>query len=107
MAEGLQVDTDEIRAHARTIEALREQFDAIKAASAHISQDDRAYGLLCGWISGILESRHTRQDELIAGVEENLWLVVDGLYRTGEAYDAVEGDTNTMMGTLSNQLGPG
>lgn len=51
----------------------------MKAASAHIVQNDAAYGLLCGWIAGILEGRHTRQDELIAVVEQNLALVATEL----------------------------
>jgi hypothetical protein len=105
MADGLSVDIDEIRAHARNVETLKARFAAVKAASAHISQDDRAYGLLCGWISAILESRHARQDELIAYVEENLSLVGDGLRKTVEGYEAVEGDTAGLISKVGSQLG--
>jgi hypothetical protein len=105
MADGLSVDIDELRAHARNIEALRARFGAVKAASAHIAQDDRAYGLLCGWIAAILESRHTRQDELIAYVEENLALVGDGLRKTIEGYEAVEGDTAGLIAKTGNRTG--
>ncbi len=106
MADGLSVDLDELRAHARNIEQLRGRFAAVKAASAHIAQDDQAYGLLCGWIAAILESRHTRQDELIAYVEENLSLVGDGLRKTIEGYEAVEGDTAGLISKVGNRLGP-
>jgi hypothetical protein len=106
MADGLSVDIDEIRAHARNIEKLRARFAAVKAASAHIAQDDQAYGLLCGWIAAILESRHTRQDELIAYVEENLSLVGDGLRKTIEAYETVEGDTAGLISKVGSPLTP-
>ncbi|MET7400469.1 type VII secretion target [Dactylosporangium sp. NPDC005572] len=97
MADGMKVDTAEIRSHASKIEDLVARFHAVKTASAHIRQDDQAYGLLCGWISAILESRHAKQDELIAYVQENLMLVLQGLDTTVIAYDAVESDNGDLM----------
>ncbi|WP_433265103.1 hypothetical protein ACQPWR_31765 [Micromonospora vinacea] len=47
MSGGFEVDAEQIRQHARNIEALRARFGAVKNASAHITQDDTAYGLLC------------------------------------------------------------
>src|SRR3712207_9165769 len=41
-------------------------------------------------ISGILEGRHVRQDELIAYVEENLRLAADALRQTSDDYDATD-----------------
>ncbi|MFE9694568.1 type VII secretion target [Micromonospora sp. NPDC005806] len=94
MADGFEVDAEQIRAHARNVDTLRGRFDAIKTASAHIAQDDSAYGLLCGWISAVLEGRHNRQDELIAYVEENLSLVVQGLRKTADNYDNADLDAD-------------
>jgi len=93
MGHGFNVDVEQLRAHARNVEAIQARFDAVKSASAHIAQDDQAYGLLCGWIAGVLEGRHTRQDELIAYVQENLVLVAASLRTSADDYDAVE-DTN-------------
>ncbi|MGW5578430.1 type VII secretion target [Micromonospora chokoriensis] len=104
MEDGFAVDAEEIRAHARNIDALAARFAAVKAASAHIAQDDSAYGLLCGWIAGILESKHVRQDELFAGVEENLTLAATGLRRTADDYDAVDGDNASLITNVGNQL---
>ncbi|MEU4370757.1 hypothetical protein ACPSM1_22290 [Micromonospora chersina] len=101
---GWVADTEQIRAHAASIEALRARFEAVRGASAHIARDDRAYGLLCGWISGILEDRHTRQDELVAYVDENLRLVADGLRRTADNYDGVDGDAASSMSAISRRL---
>ncbi|TQM83041.1 excreted virulence factor EspC (type VII ESX diderm) [Saccharothrix saharensis] len=92
MAAGYDVDVEQIRAHAAHVEAVLARFEAVKAASAHIARDDQAYGKLCGWISGILEGRHTRQDELVAGVENNLRLVVAQLRATAETYQVVDED---------------
>ncbi|MET8122291.1 type VII secretion target [Micromonospora sp. NPDC005189] len=104
MSDGFEVDAEQIRQHARNIEALRARFSAVKNASAHIAQDDAAYGLLCGWISGILEGRHNRQDELITYVEENLSLVVKGLGTTADNYDSADGDADTTIRKVGSQL---
>lgn len=94
MAEGYNVDAEQIRKHATNVAAIQARFGAVKSASTHIAQDDQAYGLLCGWISGVLEGKHTKQDELIAYVEENLALVVKALGDTASEYEAIE-ETNT------------
>lgn len=90
MPDGFSVDVQQIRAHAARIEAVQQRFGAVRAASAAIAQDDAAYGMLCGWMAGILERRHVRQDNLIAYVAENLRLASDALIRTGQDYDEVD-----------------
>lgn len=97
MADGFAVDAEQIRAHARNVEALRGRFDAVKTASAHIAQNDGAYGLLCSWIPAVLEGRHKRQDELIAYVEENLSLVVRGLQKTADNYDNADSQADSTI----------
>lgn len=94
MGEGYNVDVEQIREHAARVASIQARFGAVKSASANIAQDDQAYGLLCGWISGVLESKHTRQDEVIAYVEENLALVVKALGDTAADYEAIE-ESNT------------
>jgi hypothetical protein len=92
VSDAFQVDSSQLFRHAANVRAVRGQLTAIKGASSAISQDDSAYGLLCGWISAILEGRHGSQDELYAYVEENLELLAEALDSTGRDYDAV--DTN-------------
>ncbi|WP_410813795.1 type VII secretion target [Micromonospora sp. 067-2] len=104
MDDGFAVEAEEIRTHARNVDALAERFAAVKAASAHIAQDDAAYGLLCGWISAVLEGKHTRQDELFAEVEENLRLAATGLRQTADSYDAVDEDNATLVNGVGSQL---
>jgi hypothetical protein len=90
--QGYRVDPEQIRRHATNIEAVAARFAAVEAASRHIAQDDEAYGLLCGWISGVLEGRHVRQDELVAFVAENLSLAATSLRATADHYLAVDGE---------------
>jgi hypothetical protein len=97
MGDGYNVDIEQLRTHAGNVEAIRARFNSVKSASAHIMQDDQAYGLLCGWIAGVLELRHTRQDELIAYVEENLDLVATALRVAADDYEAVEDDNTRMI----------
>jgi Excreted virulence factor EspC, type VII ESX diderm len=101
MPDGFAVDTNQIRTHAANVEAVLARFDAVKAASSHIAQDDQAYGLLCSWISGVLEGKHTRQDELIAKVAENLRLVAAGLRNSAQMYDTTEGANASKLASMS------
>ncbi|WP_033342733.1 hypothetical protein [Catenuloplanes japonicus] len=105
MAQGWEADADQIRAHAANIDAIRDRFGAVKDASTHIRQDDQAYGLLCGWISGLLEGRHVTQDEIIAYVEENLRIAADLLRQTADGYEGVESDAESSMKGIGSRLG--
>ncbi|MBB4905595.1 type VII secretion target [Actinophytocola algeriensis] len=86
------VNTEQLRTHAGNVEAIMARFQAVKAASAHIAQDDQAYGLLCGWISGILEGRHATQDDLLTFAERNLGDVARELRESADDYDAMDND---------------
>jgi hypothetical protein len=90
MGDGYHVDPEQIRQHAGNVEAVAARFEALKSASGHILQDDQAYGLLCGWISAILEGRHARQDELFEYVEENLDIVARALRETADYYKLID-----------------
>lgn len=105
MGEGYHVNVQQLHAHAGNVDAIRERFDAVKSTSAHIAQDDQAYGLLCGWISGVLEGRHTRQDELIAYVDKNLALVATALRVSADDYEGLE-DTNAGLIRSAGGQGP-
>ena len=90
MSDAFQVDSSQLCRHAANVMAVRDQLTAIKNASNAISADHSAYGLLCGWISGILETRHAGQDALYVYVEENLRLMADAVNATGRDYDATD-----------------
>ncbi|GLZ02084.1 type VII secretion target [Actinoplanes sp. NBRC 103695] len=92
MAESFNVDAAQLRRHAAHVQAVRDQLGAIKSASAAIGQNDAAYGLLCGWIAGILEARHRRQDTLYSYVEENLTLAAEA--PTANDYEATDTDAS-------------
>ncbi|AOS64564.1 type VII secretion target [Actinoalloteichus hymeniacidonis] len=94
MADGYDVEVEQLRTHAGNVDAVRARFDAVRSASSNIAQNEEAYGTLCGWISGVLEARHTKQDELFAYVEENLNLLAEALRTTASNYEGME-DTNT------------
>ena len=105
MGDGYNVNIDELRTHAGNIDKLRERFAAVKGASANIAQNDQAYGLLCGWISAILEGRHQRQDELVDYVEENLSLVTKSLRDSADDYEEMEATAVDKMSEIQNGLG--
>jgi hypothetical protein len=90
VSDAFQVDSSQLYRHASNVMAVRDQLTAIKEASTAISADHSAYGLLCGWISGILESRHAGQDALYVYVEESLRLMADAVTAAGRDYDATD-----------------
>jgi Excreted virulence factor EspC, type VII ESX diderm len=90
MTDGFTVDVPQIQSHAARIDAVRGRFAAVRSASAGIAQDDAAFGLLCGWMAGVLEQRHVRHEELLSYVEENLRLATDALIQTGQDYDRAD-----------------
>ncbi len=98
------VNTAQLRTHAANVEAIKARFEAVKAASAHIAQDDQAYGLLCGWIAGILEGRHGTQDTLIAFAENNLSLVATELRQSADDYDAMDDDNKRRISAAGEGL---
>ena len=104
MADSYTVDPEQLRKHAGNLETLKQRFAAVKTASAHIAQDDQAYGLLCGWISGIMEGRHTKQDELIAYVEENLSIVAQALRDSADEYTRMDTEAADTMGRIAREL---
>jgi hypothetical protein len=87
---GFNVESEQLRSHAGSIDTIKQRFARVKAASAHITADDQAYGLLCGWISGVLEGRHTEIDDVIATVESNLELVSKELRASADEYAAAD-----------------
>ena len=91
------MDPSQIRAHAENVAMVRDKFAAVKSASAQIVQNDQAYGMLCSWMPLILEGRHTRQNEPVAFVEENLAIMTQNLNKTAEAYEAIDADHDKRM----------
>jgi hypothetical protein len=102
---GYIVDPEQLRAHASNLEQFKSRFEAIKSASSHIAQDDEAYGLLCGWISGLLEERHQRQDGLVAYVEENIGLAAESIRAAADAYEESDNDASLDFDDFTSEMG--
>lgn len=102
---GYIVDPEQLRTHASNLEQFKTRFEAIKSASSHIAQDDEAYGLLCGWISGLLEERHQRQDSLVAYVEENIGLAAENIRAAADAYEESDNDASVSFDDFTSEMG--
>ena len=105
MADGFHVVADQLRRHSRNIDTLRDRFNAVKAASAHITQNNSAYGKLCSWMPAVLEGRHKTQDELFAYVEQNLALVAEHLLDNAAAYDEADRSAADSINAVTNEPG--
>jgi len=95
VADGFVVDAQQIRRHADAIAAMRARVGAVQAAGGRIAQDHCAYGLLCAWMAGVLETRRQEHNSLLSYVEENLTLASDALSRSASSYaqtDAASAD---------------
>lgn len=105
MGTGYTVDPEELRAHASNLEAFKDRLDAVMNASSHIEQDDEAYGLLCGWIAGCLESRHQTQDRIAAYLAENFTIAAEALRSCAEEYETSDTESQTAFAELEGRLG--
>ncbi|WP_305788662.1 type VII secretion target [Symbioplanes lichenis] len=97
MTDEFSVDPGQLLRHADAVDAIRARFLAVRGASAAISADGSAYGMLCGWIAGILEARHAEQDELVAYVEENLSLAAAALRSASSGYEGTDDDISRQI----------
>ena len=104
VADGFQIQAEQVRGHARHVEALADRFRAVQAASAHLTGNDAAYGSLCQWMPRVLQSRHARQDELLAYVQENLSQVAQRLRDTAELYENADSWAADRINAMSAEL---
>ncbi|WP_026931561.1 type VII secretion target [Glycomyces tenuis] len=102
---GYVVDPEQLRAHASNLEQFKTRFEAVQSASSHIAQDDEAYGLLCGWIAGLLEERHQRQDGLVARAESNIGLLAESIRAAADAYEESDNDASVSFSDFTSQIG--
>lgn len=105
MGTGYTVDPEELRTHAGNLEAIKQRIDAVMEASTHIEQDDEAYGTLCGWIAGCLESRHQTQDRITAYLGENFTIAAEALRAAAEEYETSDVESRTAFTELEGRLG--
>ena len=103
MGDFFHADPTQLYRHSSRVLAVQDQIGVIRGASQAITQDHMAYGLLCGWISGILEGRHRAAEELFALVEENLQLAAEAITATGRDYE----DTDSSAHSRITQAGRG
>ncbi|MFC4337061.1 WXG100 family type VII secretion target [Salininema proteolyticum] len=94
MADGIQVEPDDLRNHAARIDQLRDRFQAIKDAMNQVQQDDEAFGILCQFLPPILQWHHDDQTDLTDLAEENLDLLAQALNHVATQYE----DTDTAVG---------
>jgi hypothetical protein len=101
---GFGVEPDELRLHARNLDAFQARFDRVAAASRHISGDGQAYGLLCAWIGLVLEGRHQRQDGLVTFAARNVSQVSRAIADQAATYEQAEANIGAMVADLHRDL---
>lgn len=104
MGEGFAVSTDQLSDLSTRFASFATEFDAILTASAAITQDDEAYGLLCSWIPAVMEGRHEAFDELMRYGQENMTLLADAIGSTAESYESADEDIATDFDGLAEGL---
>lgn len=86
VGNGVRVEAGQLHGHAGNLLAMQQRFAAVRGASADIAGGEQAYGSLCGWIAGVLEGRHARQDELLDQVAENLGRAATAMRQASERF---------------------
>ena len=104
MSDHIEVVTDDLRAHAANIDALRERFAAVLDAIGTVSQDNEAYGIICQFLPPVLADRQAEQKELTSMAQENLELLADALRTTAEDYEAADEAGAQEQRSLQDQI---
>ena len=104
MSSGFIVDADELRDHAAHLDALVARIGAVMDASSHIQKDEEAYGLLCSWMTWVMEGRHQDQDDITGYVAQNLELCAAELRDAADLYDGSDVDAESAMRLLQEEL---
>ncbi|MEU6857584.1 type VII secretion target [Glycomyces sp. NPDC046736] len=87
MAQGYSVESEELLAHAATLEALADRMQSVGEASQYITFDYEAYGVYCAWMGLVMIGRQFTQVELVAAVQANLTAAAGELRAAAAAYD--------------------
>lgn len=104
MGTGYSVDPEQLRDHAKSLESLKDRFEAVRTASSHIEQDDEAYGLFCVWMTWVMDGRHQRQDELVDYLAENLGLAAEALRGTAGDYEDSDDQSSSSLDDLRARM---
>lgn len=104
MSDRFNVDPEQLRTHAGNLDRIADSFADVLGASAHIAQDDTAYGLLCQWIPPILEERHQEQDDITELLKTNLGKVASALRDAADAYEEADGSAAGDMKRIESDL---
>jgi hypothetical protein len=104
MAEHFDVVTDDLRAHAANIDAVRERFAAVLSAIESVSQDDEAYGIICQFLPPVLADRQAEQKELTSMAQENLEMLAEAVRGTADDYEAADEATAREQHSIQDQL---
>ncbi|CAM3407485.1 type VII secretion target [Stackebrandtia soli] len=91
----INVDPEELRTHAGSIEELIAVFDEAKGASSHIALGDESYGLLCAWIPPLMSAKHERFDALLEQGRGLFESTAESLRSTADWYETTDGNNST------------
>jgi len=104
MSDGYAVDPENLRAHTAHINSLIERFEAVRSASAAVTQADDAFGPLCAWIAPLLEEKHGDVDELIDQGKHNLESHVTALNASADLYEDADSSVASDIDDLAEEL---
>lgn len=104
MSGGIEVDPEELRAHAGHIDGLVQRFATVKSASAQITAAPDAFGPLCEWMAGILEEKHQLVEPLFDQAIRSLGTNVEALRTCADVYEESDADAAGDLDGLSGEL---
>lgn len=94
MADGFEVDPDQVDAHAGTVDGFAGRADTAVGAGAHVAALDDAYGLFCRPFGELLKDPQQRGVDTLTETAKQLHEMTDNLRETAKTYreteDAIE-----------------
>ena len=87
---GFEVTAGDLVAHARSLDRVCDEVAAARNAGSAVVLGSGAYGVLCGWVAGLLAPAQDSAVTALAGSVGALEQTARGLRDSAGVYDAVD-----------------
>lgn len=106
MPDSFQVETDQVRSHARQVSGVRDQADTALQAAHQVSPQgfDLAYGLICQFFPPLVRPVEQRGVDAISAAVDRLYSTVKNLDDVASEYERVEDEILLLIQKMLAQL---
>lgn len=104
MANGFEVDPDQVSAHANTVRGFADRASTATDAGSQLASMDEAYGILCQPFGMMLNSPQQRGTETLAKTEQATTRLAEDLNAAARQYQEMEDKVTDILRQLASAV---